>query len=114
MLFLHTTKKRSSRRRFRPWAACLQPEDPYELIFVDDGSKDRTWEQIRKAHAENENVHGVHFSRNFGKEAAIMAGLAEAKGDCAAVMDCDLQHPPQTLVEMYRNMGRKDTRWWKA
>ena len=50
----------------------------------------------------NERVHGVHFSRNFGKEAAIFAGLAAAKGDCAAVMDCDLQHPPQTLVQMYR------------
>ena len=47
-------------------------------------------------------VHGVRFSRNFGKEAAIFAGLAQAKGDCAAVMDCDLQHPPGTLVEMYR------------
>ena len=75
---------------------------PYELIFVDDGSKDHTWEEILKAHEKNENVHGVHFSRNFGKEPAIAAGLAEAAGDCVAVMDCDLQHPPQTLVEMYR------------
>ena len=74
----------------------------YELIFVDDGSKDRTWSEIGKAHAEDENVHGVHFSRNFGKEAAIFAGLSQIRGDCAAVMDCDLQHPPATLVEMYR------------
>lgn len=74
----------------------------YELIFVDDGSKDRTWEEICRAHQENENVRGIHFSRNFGKEAAIFAGLSESKGECTAVMDCDLQHPPETLVEMYR------------
>ena len=75
---------------------------PYELIFVDDGSKDGTWGIICAAHAENEAVRGIHFSRNFGKEAAIFAGLSEAHGACAAVMDCDLQHPPRTLVEMYR------------
>ena len=75
---------------------------PHEMIFVDDGSKDGTWNQICLAHSEDENVRGVHFSRNFGKEAAIFAGLSEAKGDCVAVMDCDLQHPPETLVEMYR------------
>ncbi len=74
----------------------------YELIFVDDGSMDHTWDLICEAHAENENVRGIHFSRNFGKEAAIIAGLAETRGECAAVMDCDLQHPPATLVEMYR------------
>jgi len=74
----------------------------YELLFVDDGSKDRTWDMILAAHAENERVHGVHFSRNFGKEAAIFAGLAAAHGDCVAVMDCDLQHPPAALAEMYR------------
>ncbi len=79
-----------------------QEKIPYELIFVDDGSRDRTWEEICRIHAENECVHGIHFSRNFGKEAAIFAGLAEASGDCTAVMDCDLQHPPATLVEMYR------------
>ena len=74
----------------------------HELIFVDDGSEDRTWDEICAAHRKYENVRGVHFSRNFGKEAAIFAGLSEARGDCVAVMDCDLQHPPQTLVEMYR------------
>ena len=74
----------------------------YELVFVDDGSKDLTWSEVLTAHQANDRVHGVLFSRNFGKEAAIFAGLAAAKGDCAAVMDCDLQHPPQTLVQMYR------------
>lgn len=75
---------------------------PYELIFVDDGSKDGTWQAICEAHSENDSVRGVHFSRNFGKEAAIVAGLSESRGDCTAVMDCDLQHPPATLIEMYR------------
>ena len=86
---------------------------PYELIFVDDGSKDDTWNEIEKASKGNPNVVGIHFSRNFGKESALFAGLAESTGvacivmDCAcgnvvAVMDCDLQHPPQTLIEMYR------------
>ena len=73
----------------------------YEIIFVNDGSKDRTWEEIEKAALGNSHVTGIRFSRNFGKEAAMLAGLASASGDCCAVMDCDLQHPPETLVEMY-------------
>ena len=73
----------------------------HELIFVDDGSRDGTWEKIRTAAAEISVVHGVSFSRNFGKEAAIFAGLKQAKGACVAVLDCDLQ-PPEKLVEMYR------------
>ena len=74
----------------------------YQLIFVDDGSRDQTWSLITEAARRDPYVTGIHFSRNFGKEAAIFAGLANAEGDCAAVMDCDLQHPPQTLVQMYR------------
>ncbi len=74
----------------------------YEIVFVNDGSRDATWEEIEKAANRNPKVVGVRFSRNFGKEAAMLAGLAEASGDCCAVMDCDLQHPPETLVEMYR------------
>lgn len=73
-----------------------------ELLFVDDGSKDRTWEIITAASTKNPMVRGVHFSRNFGKEAAIMAGLSEANGDCCVVIDCDLQHPPEKIIEMYR------------
>lgn len=73
-----------------------------ELLFVDDGSKDRTWEIITSASAKNPMVRGIHFSRNFGKEAAIMAGLSEAHGDCCVVIDCDLQHPPEKIIEMYR------------
>ena len=75
---------------------------PFELVFLNDGSKDQTWEMIEKAAEKNSHVTGIRFSRNFGKESAIFAGLANAEGDCIAVMDCDLQHPPETLVEMYR------------
>lgn len=75
---------------------------PAELIFVNDGSKDGTWESIQRASGEIESVKGINFSRNFGKEAAILAGLEFAKGDCCVVMDCDLQHPPETVVQMYR------------
>lgn len=74
----------------------------YELVFVDDGSKDLTWNKLEKICQLNKNVVGVHFSRNFGKESAIFAGLANAAGECSVVMDCDLQHPPETVVEMYR------------
>ena len=74
---------------------------PYELIFVDDGSADRTWEEIGQAAQSDECVRGVSFSRNFGKEAAIFAGLEAARGECCAVIDCDLQHPPEKLPEMY-------------
>lgn len=75
---------------------------PYELVFVNDGSKDKTWEKIEKIREKDNHVKGVCFSRNFGKESAVSAGLAQAEGACAAVMDCDLQHPPETLVIMYR------------
>lgn len=83
-------------------ASILRGADiPYELIFVDDGSRDGTWAEILAAHETDAQVRGLRFSRNFGKEAAIFAGLAAAKGDCCAVIDCDLQHPPEKLVEMY-------------
>ena len=77
-------------------------EIPHELVFIDDGSKDRTWECICAEAQRSCDVRGARFSRNFGKEAAIFAGLRQARGDCVAVMDCDLQHPPEKLVEMYR------------
>ena len=75
---------------------------PHELIFIDDGSRDATWAEIRAESEHRDTVRGVHFSRNFRKEAAIFAGLQAADGDCVAVLDCDLQHPPEKLVEMYR------------
>ena len=69
---------------------------------MDDGSRDGTWAAIQYQTARFPQVRGVKFSRNFGKEAAIFAGLAQARGDCAVVLDCDLQHPPEKIVEMYR------------
>ena len=74
----------------------------HELIFVNDGSRDHTWRAIQEVAARRPQVRGIRFSRNFGKEAAIFAGLAQAKGDCCVVLDCDLQHPPEKILEMYR------------
>ncbi len=73
----------------------------YEIIFINDGSKDGTWDAIRACHAADERVRGGCLSRNFGKEGAMRAGLAMCKGDCAVIMDCDLQDPPEKIPEMY-------------
>ena len=91
---------------------------PYEIVFVNDGSKDGTWQQIETAAEKNPHVNGLHFSRNFGKESAIFAGLANAEGDCCAVMDCDLQHPPEvfhvpSLGAGIRSGRRGKTKPWK-
>lgn len=75
---------------------------PYELIFVSDGSKDNTFLEIEHMTAENPHVKGATFSRNFGKEAAIFAGLELACGDAVVVMDCDLQHPPEVIPQMWK------------
>lgn len=74
----------------------------YELLFISDGSKDRTFELIQQEADRDSRVKGLEFSRNFGKEAAIFAGLRMAEGDCCVVIDCDLQHPPETIPKMYR------------
>lgn len=79
-----------------------QENIPYELMFVNDGSRDKTWDCICKAAEKNPNVVGLNFSRNFGKEAAMFAGLEKAAGDCCVIIDCDLQHPPEKIIEMYR------------
>ena len=72
-----------------------------ELVYIDDGSKDKTVEEIRKLREQDERVHLLSFSRNFGKEAAIYAGLQKAKGDFVVLMDADLQDPPSLLPQMY-------------
>ena len=74
----------------------------YELVFISDGSRDGTFAQIQKAAEENPRIRGAEFSRNFGKEAGIFAGLEMAAGDAVVVMDCDLQHPPQVIPEMWK------------
>ncbi len=79
----------------------------YELILVDDGSADGTTALIHRLAEEDAHVRYVVFSRNFGKEAAMYAGLREAKGDYCVMMDADLQHPPTLLEEMYKAVSEE-------
>jgi dolichol-phosphate mannosyltransferase len=74
----------------------------YELIFVDDGSSDGTWREIEMLSAEEDCIKGIRFSRNFGKEGAIFAGLRRARGEAAVIIDCDLQHPPELIPGMLK------------
>ena len=74
----------------------------FELIFINDGSKDKTLEVLKEYHQKDKRVKYISFSRNFGKEAAMYAGLEHAKGDYVTIMDADLQDPPSLLKEMYR------------
>ena len=83
-----------------------QMDAEFELIFVDDGSADKTLEEMKKLHEIDARCRYLSFSRNFGKEAAVYAGMAQATGDVVAVMDCDLQHPPETLISMYISGSR--------
>ena len=76
----------------------------FELLFINDGSKDGTLSVLRRFAKETPNVRYLSFSRNFGKEAAMYAGLREAKGDYVVIMDADLQHPPAMLPEMYQGL----------
>ena len=73
----------------------------FEFIFVNDGSKDKTLDVIKKLHSKDKRVRYVSFSRNFGKEAAMYAGLEASRGDYVTLMDADLQDPPSLLEEMY-------------
>ena len=79
-----------------------QNKIPFEIIFVDDGSKDATYQRIQELSLHYRQVKGISFSRNFGKEAAIFAGLESACGSCCLIMDCDLQHPAEVIPDMYR------------
>lgn len=79
-----------------------QASIPFEIIFVDDGSRDLTYLNISELSKKHSEIKGLSFSRNFGKEAAIFAGIEAAGGVCCVVMDCDLQHPAALLPEMYR------------
>lgn len=84
------------------------PEYDYEILLVDDGSKDRTNEMMKELAAKDEHVRYFSFSRNFGKEAAIYAGLCNAKGDFVTTMDADMQDPPALLPEMVRVLEGED------
>jgi len=74
---------------------------PYEIIFCDDGSTDNSWDIILALNAENENVKGLSFARNFGHQKAVLAALEVASGDCVLSMDADLQHPPELIKTFY-------------
>lgn len=80
----------------------------FEFIFVDDGSKDKTLSIARELHKQDERVRYISFSRNFGKEAGILAGLEAAKGDYVAMMDADLQDPPALLPQMLDALLEED------
>jgi polyisoprenyl-phosphate glycosyltransferase len=73
----------------------------YEIILVEDGSPDKSWERIEASCLKNKNVTGIKFSRNFGQHYAITAGLEKSKGDYVVVMDCDLQDPPEEIVNLF-------------
>lgn len=75
-------------------------DDNYEIIFVDDGSKDKTSDNIKKQSAKNKNIKLISFYRNFGHQMALMAGYEIAKGDCVITIDADLQDPPEIIPEM--------------
>ncbi len=77
----------------------------YEIIFVNDGSNDQTEIEVKKVRKTDKNVILISFSRNFGKEAAIYAGLNNATGDLVALIDADLQHPPITILEMIKGIN---------
>src|SRR5687768_15895706 len=72
----------------------------YEIVLVDDGSSDGTWDEIRRLHSLDRRVRGVRLSRNFGHQSALMAGLIEARGMNVLIIDADLQDPPELLGQM--------------
>ncbi|MDD2592553.1 MAG: glycosyltransferase family 2 protein [Erysipelotrichaceae bacterium] len=80
----------------------------FEFLFINDGSKDQTLAVIKKLYKQDKRIRFISFSRNFGKEAAMYAGLQNAKGDYVAVMDADLQDPPSLLVTMYETLKNED------
>ncbi|CYV25030.1 glycosyltransferase family 2 protein [Streptococcus suis] len=77
----------------------------FSYIFIDDGSSDGTLKVLKEVSSQNPNIHFISFSRNFGKEAALLAGLESTDGDFVTVMDVDLQDPPELLIEMYSKIN---------
>src|SRR2546423_9770073 len=74
----------------------------YEIVYVDDGSRDQTPELLRRLQADDNNVRVVYLSRNFGHQFAVSAGLAHAGGGAVIIMDADLQDPPEVMIDMIR------------
>lgn len=86
------------------WIARVMQEHgySYEVVFVDDGSTDATWDTVRQLSAADNHVHGIRFRRNYGKSAALYCGFERAQGEVVFTMDADLQDSPDELPEMYR------------
>ena len=79
----------------------------YTICFIDDGSVDTTWEMIQQLKKIDTNVCGVKFSRNFGQQNAISAGIQKANSDYTVILDVDLQDPPELLLDMYEKISSK-------
>lgn len=88
--------------------AAEMPEQEFEFVFINDGSKDKTLELVKQMRESDERVHYISFSRNFGKEAGIFAGLQAATGDYVSLIDADLQDPPSLIEEMYESLKTED------
>ena len=90
------------------------PHDSCEVIFVDDGSNDSTWETIKNMVVSSGNIRALRFTRNFGKEAAMMAGLESSKGECAVIIDADLppldEEIPSDRNYLHFGAGQSETR----
>ena len=91
------------------YARCQEvfPTDQYEVVFVNDGSKDGTYKKLQKSHEEHDNILVVNFSRNFGKESAIYAGLHYASGSYISIIDADLQQDPEIVRNMVNILEEK-------
>ncbi|MGN5953465.1 glycosyltransferase family 2 protein [Sphingobacterium lactis] len=88
----------------------------YEIVLVDDGSKDKSWQVVQALKANNEHITGIRFRRNYGKSAALNVGFAAAQGDVVITMDADLQDSPDEIPELYdriRNQGADLVSGWK-
>ena len=80
----------------------------FELIFIDDGSSDNSWEEIEKLHQSHSSTYGIRFSKNFGKSQALHAGFAEASGDVVVTLDADLQDAPSEIHNLYQRIVAED------
>ncbi|MBQ6244744.1 MAG: glycosyltransferase family 2 protein [Bacteroidales bacterium] len=96
--------ERESLPELSAWIARVMQEHAfsYEVIFVDDGSTDGTWQTVQELAAVDPRIHGICFRRNYGKSAALYCGFARAEGDVVFTMDADLQDSPEEIPEMYR------------
>ena len=79
----------------------------YEVLLIDDGSKDKSWEVVEKLSSDNSNIKGIKFRRNYGKSAALNVGFAKAKGDVVITMDADLQDSPEEISELYNKIANE-------